>query len=300
MMRRRAFLLSAAGVLAGCAGVQGAPAALADGVAKSVSAAAPPGGFQAFVLVHGAWHGGWVWRDVRARLEAMGRRVYTPTLTGLGERRHLLSPSVSLRTHIHDIVGVLDAEELSNVCLVGHSYAGMVITGVADLRPDAISSIVYLDAALPASGQSMSSQGPTRAPEVAARTRQSLMALATDGVAMAPPPPGVFGVPPENEAATAWMHRQLTAHPLATWFQPLNLTNTFALPAHRLYVLCANPVLSDAAFAWHHERLTRDPKWQTAQLDAGHNAMVTHPLEVAELLARFADDAHAARPAIAK
>ena len=109
-----------------------------------------------FVLVHGAWAGGWVWRGVADRLRANGHRVFTPTLTGLGERSHLLSPEVGLTTHITDIVNLIKWEELSNIVLVGHSYAGMVVSGVTDKVTDGvIGSIVFLDAAVPDDGQSM-------------------------------------------------------------------------------------------------------------------------------------------------
>lgn len=102
-----------------------------------------------YVLVHGAWHGGWCWKKVKALLEAGGHNVFTPTLTGLGERAHLLTPQINLSTHIEDIVSMLEYEDLFNVILVGHSYAGMVISGVAEKVANRISQLVYLDAFLP-------------------------------------------------------------------------------------------------------------------------------------------------------
>ncbi len=119
-------------------------------------------GKSSFVLVHGAWHGGWCWREVRDRLREQGHDVYTPTLTGLGERQHLAGPNVNLDTHIEDVLNVLIWDELSNVVLVGHSYAGMVITGVADRAPDWISSLVYVDAVLPEPRQPMLAVVPPR------------------------------------------------------------------------------------------------------------------------------------------
>ena len=106
-----------------------------------------------YVLVHGAWHGGWCWERLREQLP--GARVYTPTLTGLGERADLLSPAVSLRNHIDDVVQVLEGEDLRDVVLVGHSYAGMVVTGVAARVPDRLARLVYLDAVVPKDGQSL-------------------------------------------------------------------------------------------------------------------------------------------------
>ena len=115
-----------------------------------------------FVLVHGAWHGGWCWIKVAEPLRTQGHRVFAPTLTGLGERAHLVSPDINLDTHIQDIVGVLESEELMDVILVGHSYAGMVITGVAERVTDRLSALVYVDAFVPENGQSMLSINPER------------------------------------------------------------------------------------------------------------------------------------------
>ena len=106
-----------------------------------------------FVLVHGAWHGGWCWRFVRDLLEKSGHRVHAPSLTGLGERKHLARPDIDLDTHIADIVSLLEMEDLSDVVLVGHSYGGMVITGVADRAPERIGRLVYLDAFVPEDGK---------------------------------------------------------------------------------------------------------------------------------------------------
>ena len=102
-----------------------------------------------FVLVHGAWHGGWCWKKVAPLLRSAGHEVYTPTLTGLGERDHLLTRDIGLDTHIQDIVNVLEYEELTQVVLVGHSYGGMVVTGVAERAHERLRQLVYLDAATP-------------------------------------------------------------------------------------------------------------------------------------------------------
>lgn len=108
-----------------------------------------------FVLVHGATAGGWVWRPVPSLLRAEGHEVYTPTLTGLGERAHLLSPEVDLGTHIQDVVNVLEFERLSQVILVGHSYGGVVVTAVAERIPERLAQLVYIDALVPADGESV-------------------------------------------------------------------------------------------------------------------------------------------------
>jgi pimeloyl-ACP methyl ester carboxylesterase len=106
-----------------------------------------------FVLVHGAWHGGWCWRRVADRLTAAGHRVFTPTLTGLGERKHLMCASITLDTHVQDVCNLIRFEELSDICLVGHSYAGMVVSLVAEAMEDRISSFVFLDAFVPEDGE---------------------------------------------------------------------------------------------------------------------------------------------------
>src|SRR5262249_25595660 len=130
------------------------------------AAVAPPRGLSArqqtprrerematFVLVHGAWHGGWCWRDVAARLRRAGHDVYAPSLTGLGERAHLARPGIALDDHVQDVVALLQMEALSDVVLVGHSYGGMVVTGAADREAARIRRLVYLDAFVPESGR---------------------------------------------------------------------------------------------------------------------------------------------------
>src|ERR1700728_4589280 len=117
-----------------------------------------------FVLVHGAWHGGWCWRRVTDRLTVKGHRVYTPTLTGVADRSHLLSESVNLSTHVTDVVNLIRWEEMTDIVLCGHSYGGMVVTGVADKMSERIAALVYLDAFVPESGQSMQDLRPRELP----------------------------------------------------------------------------------------------------------------------------------------
>ncbi|MCG8440190.1 MAG: alpha/beta hydrolase [Caulobacterales bacterium] len=240
------------------------------------------------VLVHGAWHGGWCWRDVRPILAAHGHRVLTPTLTGLGERAHLMSPEIGLSTHIDDVAAVIEAEELSDIVLVGHSYGGMVITGVADAMKERLRGVIYLDAAVPADGQSMITQGPERPADAIAETRMQLTALAPDGVAMAPLPPDVFGVPAGEEAATAWLARRLTPHPLRTWFDPIRLENGGSHGLKRSYIHCTDPVLAQTSFPYHAMRAEADPTWEYQEMATGHDAMVTEPERLSELILTFA------------
>jgi pimeloyl-ACP methyl ester carboxylesterase len=237
-----------------------------------------------FVLVHGAWHGGWCWRRVVERLEATGARVLTPTLTGCGERAHLMGPETGLNTHIRDVEAVIEAEELTNVHLCGHSYGGMVVTGVCDAMKDRIASVLYLDAAVPADGQSMITQSPGITAEAAAGTLAGLSALAPDGVAMQVfPDVTVFGVTAGSEDE-AWLKRRLTPHPLKTWTDPIRLVNGGSDRLPRAYVHCVDPVLPMASFGAHHARLRTDASWSVSTLATGHDAMVTAPAAVADLL----------------
>jgi pimeloyl-ACP methyl ester carboxylesterase len=236
-----------------------------------------------FVLVHGAWHGGWCWRDVRAGLEARGHRVFTPTLTGLADKAHLREPVPDLSTHIQDVLNVLEWEELSDVVLCGHSYGGMVITGVADRAKSRLRSIVYLDAAVPRSGDSMITQGPPRTPEEQAAVRAGLLSLAPDGLWMGAFPAEVLGIP-KDHPGHAWVQRRLTAHPLASWTEPLTLTNGGSAGLRRMYVLCTDPMMAGSSFPWHGAQLKKDPSWLYRELKTGHDAMVTLPRQTARLL----------------
>jgi pimeloyl-ACP methyl ester carboxylesterase len=269
-MNRRTILAAAASVpIAACATLPARQAPSLSG--------------QTFVLVHGAWHGGWCWREVREILEAQGARVFTPTLTGLGERAHLRDPVPSLATHIEDIVRVLEWEELSGVTLVGHSYGGMVVTGVADRAKAKIKHVVYLDAAFPKNGQTFASQYPRAAPAQVAATEAQFRALAPDGAWMGVLPVTVLGIPADNPKA-AWVARRLTPHPLRTWLDPIALPNGGAGGLKRTYVLCTNPVMQNASFMAHAAILKADPGWTYREIATGHDAMVTAPEETARLL----------------
>jgi pimeloyl-ACP methyl ester carboxylesterase len=278
-MDRRAVLVSGLG-------------AAGAGLAACATRPAPGNGAdlrgRTFVLVHGAWHGGWCWRDVRALLEARGARVFTPTLTGLGERAHLRDPVPSLSTHIQDVLGLIDAEECADFVLVGHSYGGMVITGVADRLKSQIRHIVYLDAAIPRDGDDFASQSPGSTPESAQAARAAFKGLAPDGQWMAVFPPAVLGVPETNVAATQWLQRRLTPHPLRTWLDPIRLPHGGSAGLARTYVLCTQPLMQGASFAAHAAQVKLDPTWRYRELATGHDAMVTDPQGTAGVLAEAA------------
>lgn len=237
-----------------------------------------------FVLVHGAWHGGWCWKYVRDILQKDGHRVFTPTLTGLGERAHLLTPQIGLNTHIEDVIQHILFEELTDITLVGHSYGGMVITGVADQLKNRISHIVYLDAGLPDDGENFASQAPGISPDQITQVEAGFRAFSEDGVAMGVFPATVLGISPEDKINTAWVEKHITPHPLKTWLDPISLRNNGSAGVPRTYIHCNNPVLASSSFAAHHATLAQDQSWNTHLLATGHDAMVTAPVELSDIL----------------
>jgi pimeloyl-ACP methyl ester carboxylesterase len=255
--------------------------------ARASSGRGKPSAKPPFVLVHGAWHGGWCWRDVKVLLEVAGHKVFTPTLTGLGERAHLREPAPNLTMHIQDVMGLIEAEELTDIVLVGHSYGGMVITGVADRIKSRLRHVVYLDAALPSNGQTMITQNPAVATQAAVeQTVAGLKTLTTDGVWMAPLPAIAFGIPATQTEALAWVGRRLTPHPLPTWTEALALSNNGSEGLSRTYVLCNNPILPQTAFPAHAARIRAGQAgagWRVIELATGHDAMVSLPQQTADL-----------------
>jgi pimeloyl-ACP methyl ester carboxylesterase len=217
-----------------------------------------------FVLVHGAWHGGWCWRRVADRLTAKGHRVYTPTLTGLADRSHLLSESVNLTTHVTDVVNLIRWEELKDIVLCGHSYGGMVVTGAADKAPERIASLVYLDAFVPESGQSMNDLRPRELPST---------------LTVAPITAETFRV---NERDRAWIDRQCTPHPVACITEKLALSGAYRAVQRKVYIRAAN--YPSPAFEPIYERVKADPGWTAHQVPCGHDVMVDMPDALAELL----------------
>lgn len=239
-----------------------------------------------FVLVHGAWHGGWCWDLVRHGLEQRGHKIFTPTLTGLGSRVSEMGPDVGLRTHIDDVVELLETGDLRDVILVGHSYGGMVITGAADRASERIRHMVYLDAALPEDGQSMVSYGPPKSEAELAATITQLRALAPDGLAMLPLPPELLGVPTDHPLYD-WLKTRLTPHPLKSWLDPITLDHGGATDLLRTYIHCIEPVLPQSGFPYIAAQVQKNPEWQYFELKTGHDAMVTAPDELIALLANI-------------
>jgi pimeloyl-ACP methyl ester carboxylesterase len=232
-----------------------------------------------FVLVHGAWHGGWCWARTARILRAGGHEVLAPTLTGLGERVHLMSRGVTLDTHVEDIVRVFEAEELADVVLCGHSYGGMVITGVADRLPERIRSLVYLDAFIPEDGQALSDFQP---PERIAAFQEQARAHGA-GWLVPPVPADRFKVNPKDQA---WVDRRCVPQPLACITQKLRLTGAYKKIGKRSFIKAGAYVPS--AFDPFFERVKRDPAWRSYSLPCGHDVMVDMPDELAKLLVEAA------------
>jgi len=238
-----------------------------------------------FVLVHGAWHGGWCYRDTARALRAAGHNVFTPTHTGVGARFHQSSSEITLDTHVRDVCGVIEAEELDNVILCGHSYGGMVITGVADRLPGKISALVYLDAFVPGHGDSLIDLiNRALPPEVAAGFIGAFRGAALDGGLMQPIPAEAFNVKPENRA---WVERRCVPQALATFELPLLLKNPDGDPAIRRVYLLADG-WDPSPFRYFAARCEALANWRVAKFACGHDVMVDMPGELAAELLQLA------------
>ena len=229
-----------------------------------------------FVLVHGAWHGGWCWIRVADRLRAQGHRVLSPTCTGLGERAHLMSRAITLDTFVQDVAGVIAAEELTDVVLVGHSFGGLAISGVAEAMPERLRHLVYLDALIVEPGRS---PFDGLSPEVVAASRRAA-AESSGGVSLPPPPAAAFGV--LDPADAAWLERRMTPHPLGTYESPLPIRGLVGNGLPRTYVDCTTP--SYATLDRVKDWVRGQPGWNWRDLATGHDAMVSAPGPLADLL----------------
>lgn len=245
-----------------------------------------------FVLVHGAGSGGWNWRKVIPPLRAAGHRVYTPTLTGCGERAHLNRAGIGLETHILDVVGTLRWEELSEVVLVGHSYGGNVITGVAELAHDRLAQLVYLNANVPRDGESMvdlMGQDPRtfreRAADRGARWWRRDPAFPDLPAAEAPVTPELLAPMVERglltEADRDWLVRNFVPHPAQTYLDPVRLRHPAALALPRTYIYCT---LTGGPFGAFAERARIEPGWRYRELVSGHDAQTMVPDALADTL----------------
>jgi pimeloyl-ACP methyl ester carboxylesterase len=226
-----------------------------------------------FVLVHGAWHGGWCWDRVTPMLRAAGHVVHTPTLTGLSERAHLLSPQVGLDTHAEDVVRLLDVLDLRDVVLVGHSYAGQIITAVADRRPARIAQRIHLDAFVGTDGEAARDLLPDTV------ARHWAEAAAGPGLGWLVPARSLSVLGVTEQTDIDWLTPRLTPHPWKTYTDPLRLTGA-AEDVPGAFVECVNWM---RVFRTQADR-ARDLGWPVRELDTGHEAMVTAPKALTDVL----------------
>jgi len=230
-----------------------------------------------FVLVHGGWHGSWCWKRVRKALQARGHDVFTPTLTGVGERSHLLSPDVNLGTHITDVVNLIRWEELSGVVLCGHSYGGWPVSGAIEQAFHRISSVVYLDAFVPNNGQKSLDTASDF-------TRKGIQeAIAKGDVSRAGPSAATFHV---NENDRAWVDGKLTPQPIAVSLQPIRLTGALDRLPKKTYIRA--PKYPQPAFDSYYRAKKDDPLWRTYEVPCGHDVMIDMPDRLTEILLEVA------------
>lgn len=224
------------------------------------------------LVAHGAWSAGWVWRKMHPLMAANGHRLITPTYTGLGERAHLSTPAVDLETHVQDMLGVIQTEELKDIVLIAHSYGGMVGTVVADRVPQLIRKLVYLDAFAPRDGQSLLSLLTNEA-------RQAVLTAvkAGDGWRVQPNP-----APPDTSPEdTDWINAHRIPQPLKCFDSPVKLVNgDTKVPCAYIYCLRRTP---DDRFGQFAERAKRE-QWEYHEIDASHSPHVTAPDALARLL----------------
>jgi pimeloyl-ACP methyl ester carboxylesterase len=237
-----------------------------------------------FVLVHGAWHGGWCWRHVVQLLAAAGHRAHAVTLTGLGERVHLMSPAITLETHITDVADAIAAEEMDEVVLAVHSYAGMIGTAIADRQPGRLRHLVYVDAVVPRPGESWSSTHAS-----ATREARLAAAAASPDFSFPAPDPAVYGAQGEDYA---WLKRRQTPHPGHTYQAALDFDPQRVAAVPRTFVSCTQPALAtiDAIRPRVADPRFWEGHWQSGagakvvELKTGHDPMITAPADLTRIL----------------
>lgn len=229
-----------------------------------------------FVLVHGAWHGGWCWSRITPHLRADGHEVFTPTMTGFGERSHLLTPDVGLETNVTDIGNVLEWESLENVILVGASYAGMVTTSVADRMPERIAALVYINAFIAADGVSQNDMLPDWRREMIEKE----VAADPDAWRMPPPAPELIGVDDPDDAA--WIKAKMTIQSAKTFHDRAKITGAIDAITNRTYIRATGypNTTFDANVAAYGDH----PTWRAEILDTSHDAMITAVDDVVRIL----------------
>lgn len=227
-----------------------------------------------FTLVHGMWHGGWCWKKLASLLRAAGHEVFTPTLTGLGERAHLHYPDIDMNTHIQDVVNALEYEDLSDVILVGHSLAGFMVLAILEHVPVRIAHVVNLDGPLPVDGKSFKDLLPDYWEDFRQRARAS-----GDEWWAPPVSDWTFGV---TGADLEWMRPRLTPHPLKTWETPLIFSNPKTRSIPRTFIHCTDGASPEEIA--EREKECAGFGWQYLSLPTGHDPMITAPQELVKML----------------
>lgn len=228
-----------------------------------------------FVLLHGAFHGGWCWEQTAGILRARGHHVTTPTQTGLGERSHLMRPGIDLETFGMDLVNHLRFEDLNDVILVGHSFAGSPLSVAAEREAARIARLVYLDARVLIAGET----GFHGHPPDLAEERRALAQESSDGLSIPPPPAAVFGVIDPDQAA--WVEARLTPHPLDTFDSPIPITGPPGAALPKEYIVCTDPIYEPLESS--RDRV-REAGWPMREIATGHDAMVSDPVGLADML----------------
>ena len=231
-----------------------------------------------FLLIHGAWHGGWVWNEISEILRYQRYSVSTPTLTGLGEKKHLLSSKITIETFIEDVVNHIIFENLNNIILVGHSFAGSVISGVADRLKDRIQKLIYFDAMILTDGQKPFDITPKETVE----QRIELAKKFGNNISIPAPSADAFGV--FDIKKSLLLEEKLTPHPLSAFQSKLILKNEVGNGIPLSYIFCTKPIYKSLESS---REVVRKMKWPIFELNAGHDAMLTHPKETLNLLMKI-------------
>ncbi|WP_108650700.1 alpha/beta hydrolase [Dongshaea marina] len=234
-----------------------------------------------YVLVHAAWHGAWSWKETAKTLRDEGNIVYTPTLSGLGDRAYELNADINLSTHIQDILGLFRFEELEDVILVGHSYSGLVITAIADLLPDKIKALIYVDAMVPEEGGEQISNMCLMDFMKEAKKESFLKNAKVKGGGFKIPSPdsAYFDIDPRKRE---WVNSLLVPQPIATFTEKLHLTGAWQTIGKRTFVYAEG--YSNNPHTHRYQQFQKDPNWSCHSLPCGHDVMIDMPQQLANIL----------------
>ncbi|AKK71933.1 hypothetical protein OK18_04115 [Chryseobacterium gallinarum] len=233
-----------------------------------------------FVLVHGAWHGGWCWQEVEKELAQKHYNVYSPSLTGLGDRKHLINDDIDISTHIRDIVNLIEMEDLHDVYLVGHSYAGAVIAGVADQIPERLHKLIFLDAMIVENGMSPISMQPEPVREIQMENIRNKEHFEPFDVAL-------FGVTEPN--LVKWVEERITPQPFGTFAQVLHLDHVYGNGLPLVFIACTDPQLPIMKEMSEKVLADKNLKWQYLEIATGHDAMLTAPKKLSKMFIGLVD-----------